>query len=614
MNTETNEDDPNFSKPAESVKASTTADASSDAEEKPATPPEQPPGGENALHDPDAPDEAVQAEEGALGEVESQKAVDEMKVPPDALTAVEADGEVKLEFRVETKDPPGTAKRVIELLAQHYAVFQRGGTIVSLFASDQDCRVVMKELSASDVASLFHEVWQPYVVKKTRSGTSREEVALPEGVVKHCWSTTSLGKLPVLNGIAYAPLLAPDGTIRCIEGYDPATGLYCVNTATVTLPDRPERSDAEAALRRLRKRIRTFPFEDSVRVKPDGYQQSVVDIEQRPGANESIFLTALLTAVCRPNLPLVPGLLITAPYLSGAGTGKGMLVRFVSEGGYGMSPTAMPTGHNAEEFDKRLTAALMMATPIIMLDNVNATELRSNLLASAITENPAQVRRMGTSTLVSLNPAAFICVTGNGLSVTEDLRRRFLEVQLNPGMENPEARSFEGNFLAETKRDRREILSDALIIVTWALQQGDDLPRGRPLGSFEQWGRMCRDPLLALNCKDAVEEMAERHVTNAERSELSELFEVWWRFHGDREMIGKDLHPDVWNLLAPFGEPRQRVARKLILLSGTVCNGFRLRQIKMPGNWSAYRYRLERLNPALDPQGHPPEDGQPRRR
>jgi hypothetical protein len=71
-----------------------------------------------------------------------------------------------------------------------------------------------------------------------------------------------------------------------------------------------------------------------------------------------------------------------------------------------------------------------------------------------------------SSTLVSLNPAPFICVTGNGLTVTEDLRRRFLEVQLNPGLENPEARSFKGDFLAETIRDRSEILSDVLTIVT----------------------------------------------------------------------------------------------------------------------------------------------------
>jgi hypothetical protein len=215
---------------------------------------------------------------------------------------------------------------------------------------------------------------------------------------------------------------------------------------------------------------------------------------------------------------------------------------------------------------------------------------------------------------VSLNPATFICFTGNGLSVTEDLRRRFLEVQLNPGLESPEARSFKGDFLEETMRDRSEILSDVLTIVTWGLQRGDDLPRGRPMGSFEQWSRMCRDPLLALNCKDAVEEMAKRHVGGTERSELAELFEVWWRHHGNREMKAKDLHPDVWGLLAPFGEPRQRVAIKLKRLGGAVCNGFRLWQIEMAGNWSAYRYRLECQNPTLHQQGPLPEGGQPKRR
>ena len=574
----------------------------SEAERDTETPPEQPPAGEDISH---GSDDSAQDEDEARNEMENPSVPDERNAQLDAALADEADSSVKQPFLVEPHDPHSTAMRAAKLI-ECQGVFRRGGKAVTLWDDGQYGLIVARALTTDDVTSLIHDGAQPFVLRKTRSGTRREDVAFPVRVANLVLSSFVGATLLPLNGIAYGPLIAPDGTIRHTGGYDDGSGIFCHTAVDVTPPNLATRNDAEAALRRLRKRLRSFPFADSIRVQVNDSGEPVVDIDQPPGADESICLTALLTAVCRPSLPLVPGLLVTAPYLSGAGSGKGMLVRFIAEVAYGLSPTAMTTGHNMDEFDKRLASVLMTAAPIILLDNVNATELRSNLLASAITENPAQVRVLRTSTLVPLNSSTFICVTGNGLSVTEDLRRRFLEVQLNPGVENPEARSFTGDFLAETRRDRSEILSDVLTIVTWGLQQGNELPRGRSLGSFEQWGRMCRDPLLALGGKDAVEEIAGRRPADSERIWLAEFFDTWWQHHGNRQVTGKDLHGSVWDLLAPYGENRQNVARKLMQLNGATCNGFRLKMIEMAGKWSPHRYRLERISDAPDDQGHRP--------
>ena len=129
------------------------------------------------------------------------------------------------------------------------------------------------------------------------------------------------------------------------------------------------------------------------------------------------------------------------------------------------------------------------------------------------------------------------------------------------------------------------------------------------MGSFEQWSRMCRDPLLALECKDAVEEIAKRQAGDSERTWLAELFETWWHHHGNRQVTGKDLHSNVWHLLAQDGESRQAVARKLMQLNGAACNGFRLRWIEMAGKWSPHRYRLERTDAALHDEDHRPGGG-----
>jgi hypothetical protein len=158
--------------------------------------------------------------------------------------------------------------------------------------------------------------------------------------------------------------------------------------------------------------------------------------------DESAFLTALLTAACRPSLKTAPGFLCDAPTFSGAGTGKGMLVKSICIIASGAPPHAFTSGHDASEFDKRLTAALVQAHPAIFLDNFNAKEISSDILASVLTENPAQVRIMGQTKMVPLHVCTFIGITGNGVEIAEDMARRLLNTRLDAKMENPEERGY----------------------------------------------------------------------------------------------------------------------------------------------------------------------------
>ena len=63
---------------------------------------------------------------------------------------------------------------------------------------------------------------------------------------------------------------------------------------------------------------------------------------------------------------------------------------------------------------------------MLFLDNLNNAAFSSDLLASVITERPARVRVLGRSQMVQLNASAFVILTGNGLTVSEDLARRFI--------------------------------------------------------------------------------------------------------------------------------------------------------------------------------------------
>ena len=329
---------------------------------------------------------------------------------------------------VHAHDRPATVRALRSVLARAPDLFDRGGVPVMLTRPADRGPPTAKSLTFNIVVYEAHRYCQPVTLN---SKGALVPITLPDGVARMYLDRGEWGLHP-LAGISTAPLLTEDGAILTNAGYDGERGLWCEAPLALAVPDRPTRADAEAALAKLRHVFRTFPFADTVRV-PEG-DVLVVDAATPPGTAESSFLAALLTAVCRPSLWLAPGLLISAPEVSGAGSGKGLLARAICVIAYGAEPAAFTPGHDRAELDKRLTAELIGAAPSLMLDNCNSTALRSDTLASVLTERPARVRLLGVSEMVPLNCTAFIVITGNGLSVSEDLARRFLNVEPRPAV------------------------------------------------------------------------------------------------------------------------------------------------------------------------------------
>jgi hypothetical protein len=219
-------------------------------------------------------------------------------------------------------------------------------------------------------------------------------VTLPDRVAQMYLDMSGEWALPPLAGISTAPLLSADGSIRTADGYDPRTGLWCRTIPTLRPPSQPTRADAEEALRQLRYAFRTFPFADAPRCWNSSLGVEVVDLSLPPGRDESAFLVDLQTAACRSSLPLAPGVLFTAAEVSGAGSGKGLLVRAISLIAFGVSPRAFTMGSDRHELEKRLAAELMEAHPIVFLDNANGRALQSDTLASVLTERSKRMMQL----------------------------------------------------------------------------------------------------------------------------------------------------------------------------------------------------------------------------
>ncbi len=506
----------------------------------------------------------------------------------------------KPELVVQRGSLPDTAEAVRDLLAESGRLFDRGLPVRLILPADGGPPSAIP-LTRHNVVIETHRLCQPM---REESGGRLIPTTLPDRVANMYLDMSGEWGLPPLAGISTAPLLSSTGSIRTGDGYDPGTGLWCRSVPTLSLLAEPSRTDANEELRRLRQTFRTFPFADASRRWDSSLGVEVVDLGTPPGRDESAFLVNLLTAACRPSLPLAPGALYTAPEISGAGSGKGLLVRAISMIAFGISPSAFTMGSDRHELEKRLAAELMEAHPVVFLDNANGRALRSDTLASVLTERPARVRVLGRSLMVPLNSTAFIAITGNGLTLTEDLARRFIPCELDARCEDPELRPFASGFLKEIEARRAELLAAALTIWRWGRRNAAQLTRGKPLGSYELWAEWCRDPLLNLGCQDPVERIEALKANDPHRQRIGELFRTWWQHHGADITKAADLAEPVKAIADPQGRGRQYLATLLSRLSGTHAAGFVLTRQEPASKWTAATYVLTEVAASSRLTGH----------
>jgi hypothetical protein len=516
---------------------------------------------------------------------------------------------------VENCNPDQTVAALRDLLADAGGLYERGVPVRLAF--DQIQRGTVAQMMTPDALVLMaHTICRPYVLKERRDGAVDEvDARLPRSLAVMYLDWRGEWRLPPLNGIASAPRLQDDGTINSTQGYDATTGMWCENVPDLTglVPAKPSMDDAAAAHRQIRETFKTFCFADAETIEPAAGGVATVDTSKAPGRDESSFLVALLTAVCRPSLHLAPGVLLRAAPVSGAGAGKGLLARCICIIAFGREPHAVTAGASAEELEKRIAAELIEGSPALFLDNLNNRAFRSDLLASAITERPARVRVLGRSQMVPLNASAFVILTGNGLTVSEDLARRFVAVDFDARTEDPEVRPFTTDIRVEVTQRRMELLAALLTIWRWG-RIATGIKPGITLGGFAQWCRWVRDPLLTLGCQDPVERVSEAKHRDGRRQAVADLFAIWWDKHHDHPVAVRQIHDDVRQALDPQGRGRQYVSSQVEKLAGTRMAGFVFTRQASAGKWGAATYALKKTTGEeghRDHRGHkeerPPE-------
>lgn len=297
-------------------------------------------------------------------------------------------------------------------------------------------------------------------------------------LAKHFRGAFGSGFLPI-KAIVTAPIIDPrNQRLITISGYDMDTGIYA------SLPDdlcpvieKPTMADIENALSLLWRSVSEFPYVEAI--------------------DETVMLTAMLTAVLRPLLPTAPGFAFDAPVQS---SGKSLLTMVLSALG-GMKPTMSPwPGSRGEaEVNKTIFSMLMEGRPVIVFDNVLG-EVDSPSLAAVLTATDDYSDRiLGKSRMGTAPTNALILMSGNNIKLKGDLPRRFLKCRIDPRIEKPHQRIFKFNPVTVVQADRQRIVSAALTIFKGHFAAGitERLGAGST-GSFDVWDDIVRQTVCWL--------------------------------------------------------------------------------------------------------------------
>ncbi|MDP1926695.1 MAG: hypothetical protein Q8K57_18140, partial [Thiobacillus sp.] len=370
----------------------------------------------------------------------------------------------------------GEMNRVVDAaereLAQSRRHYQRGGLIVTVVTDPgtRETRVQEITLPALVRALAGAATWERF------DGRSEDWVRAdpPARHASVLFDATSYPHLPVLNGLARQPYLRPDGSLMTAAGYDAATGMFGVFDAReFSVPDKPTRAQAEAALAQLKDLLMEFSFAS--------------------GSDLAAALVAMLAATIRPSLTHAPMIHVRAHMV---GSGKSYLCELITAFATPQrgTPTTFPA--DDEECRKLLLAELLRAPAVIEFDNLTGDLVAHKSLCTVLTSEFMSGRILGVSKTATVSTRALFLSSGNNVGPIQDMTRRCLSIRLDPGCETPAARSFtRPDLVRDVLRERGRYVSATLTIVRAWIVAGKPETICKSLAGYGDWSDLCRQPL-----------------------------------------------------------------------------------------------------------------------
>jgi hypothetical protein len=459
------------------------------------------------------------------------------------------------------------AVKALEAANNPPTLFQRGGELVRI-AFDED-QIVAKPLDAVALKGTLDRVANFFAEKeKVKKGDDGEKVVStdltparpPSDLAPDLLSRVHHLPFPNLRTLATSPIYSASGERISTSGFHLSSGIY-LDLGSLEVPQIPSHLEGLALLREL---LHDFPFIS-------------------PLAGFAHTLTALLLPFVRPMIDgPTPLHLIEAPT---RGSGKGLLSEVITHVSLGRDAGTMVKPKDGDEFEKRVTSALLEGAQVMLLDNVHTLE--GEALAAALTARTWRGRLLGKSQMLTLPNDALWLATGNNPDLDDDMPRRIIPIRLDPQVERPEERTdfLHPDLLGWVKMRRGDLVAALMSLVEHWITSGR--PAGtEKLGSYDSWTATMGGILSSVGVAGLLEGREHLYETaNAEPQEWAEVLAEVFRVHQNTPVTAREFWVAMKNkeCLSDLWEGRrelaamQRIGHALRQKRDRVFGGFALR-------------------------------------
>jgi len=241
-------------------------------------------------------------------------------------------------------------------------------------------------------------------------------------------------------------------------------------------------------------------------------------------------LSAILTAVVRPSLAHAPAFHVRAP---SSGSGKSYLCALISyfAGPAGSAKVSFPK--TSEEASKVLLALFLTNPPGIEFDDMDTDWIPHGVINRALTAEHITERILGISKTATVSTRTLILGSGNNVGPVRDLLRRVATINIDPQCSTPATIKYEGNPVAEVRRNRGKYVAAALTIIEAWKRAGSPRANVGDIVSYGgAWADCCRHPLIWLGLPDPATSLLEQVSHDPDLENLGRLLEEWYKAFG----------------------------------------------------------------------------------
>jgi hypothetical protein len=320
-----------------------------------------------------------------------------------------------------------------------------------------------------------------YVLFETNNSNGGSTIVRPDDYARRLLQNP-LPRAPMVRGLITHPLVASDGRLIDKPGLDDDSGLYLhlggelggvppTIRPPIDVPEDPiaARQLAQSFLSDLLAQYADYRFESEI--------------------DRAVALSARMSILVRKDLDIAPGYLLVGPE---RGTGKTTLaaIDHVIATGHDI-PVAM-LEDDEDKAKQTLFAAFASSPTAVLFDNLPAsTQYASTALSQAITKSHVETRGFYLQRNVKARTNVALYLTGNAVTLDEDLQSRILEIRFSP--ERP-SKWTHPDWLTHARSIREDVRVKLQFIQRAFILRGG--PVTGLLTRFNSWGSRVRDPLL----------------------------------------------------------------------------------------------------------------------